>query len=215
MLDDFLATLAAFGVMAASVAVPLWLDLRDRVALRELSAVWRAWAEERGLRFVQGRGTVPSQVQGPVEQGAWTLDTLNLDPDGIVSPAGGRMSRRAPHTVIAARCEDPVAGRVFVRNRTLHVPDSALVGFRNMDLSDAAFDGVCEVFADDPYAAQRLLDARTRRALVALAPRPFVATCLNGAVWIRWLGREADTAILDAAREAIVAACRPRRDGVR
>lgn len=212
MYEDLIATIATLGVMGASLAVPVWLNVRERIALRQLSEVWRAWAELHGHRFVPGHDTVPAQVQGLVEQGLWTLDTLSFDPDGIISPAGGRRSRRAPHTVIAARSEDPVAGRVLVRNRTLHVADAALVGFRNMDLSDAAFDGVCEVFADNTWAAQRLLDARTRRALVALAPRPFVATCLDGAVWIRWLGRETDHALLDAAREAIVAACRPRRD---
>lgn len=185
-----------------------------------LAARWATWASPRGYTFVPGNLRI-TQVQSPRVQGTlsphaaavWTLDTMVLSPGAMPVPAAEATSTRQPYTVIAARAQTMVGAAVVVRNRQLHGHLAPPTGYRAMDLSDTLFDELCQVLTGDEHVARSLLDGRTRRALVALARRPFVFTCIEGGVWIRWPGREEEEALLDAAVEAIVGACAPRGQG--
>lgn len=215
---DEIVTLVLFttgALLAPAVSLARAYSLRQ--AYTHLTAHWRAWASARGYTLVPGSLSVTNpqspRVQGtlsPNGPALWTLDTMVLSPSAMPVPAAESAYTRQPYTVIAARAQTPVGAAVVVRNRQLHGHLAPPQGYRAMDLSDALFDDLCQVLTGDERVARTLLDARTRRALVALARRPFVFTCVEGAVWIRWPGREEDEALLDAAVEAIVGACAPR-----
>lgn len=210
-----LLVMSAAALVAPAVSLARTLTLRQE--FDRLAPVWRAWAQGRGYTFVDGKRSLTSpqspQVRGrisPQSQALWTLDTMDLDPAAIPIASAEPVFQRQAYTVIAGRALTHIPATVVVRNRQLHGHLVPPQGYRAMDLSDALFDELCQVLTDDERVARTLLDPRTRKALVVLAQRAFVFTCVEGAVWIRWPRRETDPALLDAGVEALVGACVPR-----
>jgi len=217
MSEDLLVLLVMGGGALVAPLVSLQRNLSLRGAFRQLNTSWQAWAQSRGHTFVPGNDSIVSpqspRVRGtlsPQLQAVWTLDTMVLSRTAMPVPAAAPSASREAYTVVAARALSPLQAAVVVRNRRLHGHLAPPQGYRAMDLSDSLFDDLCQVLTEDERVAQILLDPRTRKALVALAARPFVFTCVEGAVWIRWPGRETDANILDAGVEALLGACSPR-----
>jgi len=209
--SETLCTGLFVAVIAAGVLAVGWRYLRIRVdAVRATEAphvaAWRAYAQARGLKVTLDPEARALQrvvkLHGTLDQVNYTLDTFLVVRD----------SRAASYTWVAARALESVATTFDLGPRTAfgtllsHILDA-----HEPETGDAAFDARFLLRADHLERAHALLDAPTRKALLAF-PRDCHLRWHKGAVELSWPGDETDPDALDAACRAVATLCRWRRD---
>jgi len=186
------------GVLAALVAF-------NR---RTWEAHQRAWQE-----FAVARGMVCQMAAVPWYQRSsvvvtGTLDLVALE-FGTYVVSNGKSS--TTFTRVRAHALDPIPSNIRVSTAHLFSGIGRMLGLQDVPTGDAIFDEKYVVKADREADARALLDAPTRKAMMAF-PHSVRFEYEAGAVSLHWLGLENNPAVLDAAARIVAAACRWRRD---
>lgn len=169
-------------------------------------AAWRAFAASRGVAFTPGDGRA-SGTQGTLE--GTDADVVYRVVLAIHSGYDGEGS--FPSTLVSAAAAAPLAVSVGARPQSGLSRLAVTFGAEDFILGDAPFDERFVVNGSSEEAAKEMLDAPTRRALLALPPSASFGYD-RGRVSLSWEGLETSPAVLAAACDLIVAVCRQRRD---
>jgi hypothetical protein len=184
------------------VLLAVMLVRRARQELERGNATWRAFAEQRGLRWLPEDGPwyrrQPARIKGRVDDVDLVLDTYTESS----TDANGN-STSTTYTRVVARAADP--RRLDARVYRTHALSGLgkLLGFQDVDVGDPEFD----VKANDADAVREWLGEDLRRALLGFSAKPSLRHH-DGEVTLTWLGWERRPVVLDEALAIVRAACR-------
>jgi hypothetical protein len=197
------------ALVAALAAAAVWVgyafsEARTRRRFEALERAWRAYGSDHGLQvvpFAELSG-VPADVGPPLVRGELSGVALELTVHSSTRP-----TTRVEATL-------PGVSKSFVltlRRRARRLP-RAFEGRRieEAPTGNKAFDAAFAVLSNEPDLARSLVDRRLAQMVLGF-PRAFVHLCVSeNRFLLSWRGMEADRAVLDAAVELVITACRRR-----
>ena len=195
---EIIAIVMVVGVLAYLASRATSASRRDRDAFCE---VWRAVAAKHGGAFTPGRDRtlgrdVIEVTRMDVRCTISCYELTDLDGDGTTIYTSAQETARAP-----------------LKGQATAYPAGALsrfaqkLGAQDITLGDEVFDRRFVVKASDDEVARAVLDAPTRRAILAI-PRSVTLSYRAGVVELRWEAEEREAQVLDAARDLVARVCR-------
>lgn len=174
----FLVVLAPIVVLGFVV---YWaLVSRERASIE---STWEGYAHARDREYVPARGEWPNRTSPFIR---WRDDDLRLELHVVGVEAGAR-------TRLVGWPPGKLLGRLTVSHRR-GAPEASA------GIDDAAFCSAFRIASRPDGLAQRLLDARARRALLGFWQRDdVVLTYRRGKLTLEWPGRESNDARIDEA----------------